>query len=90
MNTMASSTRLGAKVVFAISAIFLVAASTRFRYHQPEGRVRDIPSTETPAHPGHWSVHWMKPEPMHAIETVENYYMPGDPPSVRVEIKVRP
>jgi hypothetical protein len=32
----------------------------------------------------------MNPEPMHAIETVENYASPTDPPSVRVEIKVRP
>jgi hypothetical protein len=64
--------------------------SPHIRYHQPGDVVRDIPSTDTPAHPGHWSVHWMKPEPMHAIETVENYYSPNDPPSVRVEIKVQP
>jgi hypothetical protein len=31
-----------------------------------------------------------KTEPMHAIETVEYYYPPNDPPSVRVEIKVQP
>jgi hypothetical protein len=41
-------------------------------------------------HPGHWSVHWMKPEPMHAIETVENLYSAIGPPSVRVEMKVNP
>jgi hypothetical protein len=63
--------------------------SPHIRYHQPGNIVRDIPSTETPVQPGHWSVHWMKPEPMHAIETVENYYSPNDPPSVRVEIKDR-
>jgi hypothetical protein len=28
------------------------------RYHQPGDIVRDIQSTDTPAHPGHWSVHW--------------------------------
>jgi hypothetical protein len=60
------------------------------RYHQPGDKVRDVQSSDTPVHLGHWSVHWMKPEPMHAIETVENYYSPNDPPSVRVEIKVRP
>ena len=60
------------------------------RYHQPGDKVRDVQSSDTPAHPGRWSVHWMKPEPMHAIETVENYYSPNDPPSVRCEIKVQP
>jgi hypothetical protein len=62
--------------------------SPHIRYHQPGNIVRDVPSQDSPVHPGHWSVHWMKPEPMHAIETVENYYSPSDPPSVRVEIKV--
>jgi hypothetical protein len=32
----------------------------------------------------------MKPESMHAIETVESYYSPNNPPAVRVEIKVQP
>jgi hypothetical protein len=64
--------------------------SPHIRYHQPGDKVRDVQSSDTPVHPGHWSVHWMKPEPMHAIETVENYYSPNDPPPVRVEIKVRP
>jgi hypothetical protein len=32
----------------------------------------------------------MKPEPMHAIETVEDYSSSNDPPAVRVEIKVQP
>jgi hypothetical protein len=63
--------------------------SPHIRYHQPGDRVKDVPSTETPTHPGHWSVHWMKPEPMHSIETVEDFYSPNDPPSVRVEIKVQ-
>jgi hypothetical protein len=64
--------------------------SPHIRYHQPGDKVREVQSSDTPAHPGHWSVHWMKPEPMHAIETIENHYSPSDPPSVRVEIKVRP
>jgi hypothetical protein len=64
--------------------------SPHIRYHQPGNVVRDIPSTEHPATMGYWSVHWMKPEPMHAIETVENYASPNDPTSVRVEIKVHP
>jgi hypothetical protein len=64
--------------------------SPHIRYHQPGDIDRDVPSQDSAVHPGHWSVHWMKPEPMHAIETVENYYSPNDPPSVRVEIKVRP
>lgn len=62
--------------------------SPHIRYHQPGNVVRDIPSTDSPIRAGHWSVHWMKPESMHAIETVENYYSPNAPPSVRVEIKV--
>jgi hypothetical protein len=64
--------------------------SPHIRYHRPGNIVRDVPSTDDPVQPGHWSVHWMKPEPMHAIETVEYYYSPNDPPSVRVEIKVQP
>jgi hypothetical protein len=64
--------------------------SPHIRYHQPGNVVRDVPSTDSPPRPGHWVVHWMKPEPMHAIETVEDYASPNDPPSVRVEIKVQP
>ncbi len=32
----------------------------------------------------------MKPEPMHAIEAVDNTTLPGAPPLLRVEIKVSP
>jgi len=64
--------------------------SPHIRYHQPGGIVRDSPSKDSTAHPGHWSVQWMPPEPMHAIETVENYDSADDPPLLRVEIKVRP
>jgi hypothetical protein len=64
--------------------------SPHIRYHQPGGVARDVPSVDSPPHPGHWSVHWMKPEPMHAIETVEDYSSSDDPPPVRVEIKIRP
>lgn len=64
--------------------------SPHIRYHQPGNIVREVPSVDSPLQPGHWSVHWMKPESMHAIETVEDYSSPNDPPSVRVEIKVSP
>ena len=64
--------------------------SPHIRYHQPGDLVRDVPSVEAPVHPGRWSVHWMKPESMHAIETVETFYSATDPPSVRVEIKINP
>lgn len=64
------------------------------RYHRPDGTVRDTPSKESPVHSGAWSVKWMNPEPMHAIEVVE---MPGSaaslpdgPPLLRVEIKCHP
>jgi hypothetical protein len=64
--------------------------SPHIRYHRPDGSVRDIPSADSPAHPGHWSVQWMKPEPMHSIEVVENYDTGNDPPLLRVEIKLAP
>jgi hypothetical protein len=64
--------------------------SPHIRYHQPGDKVREIQGADTPVHPGRWVVHWMNPEPMHAIETVEDHSSPNDPPSVRVEIKVRP
>jgi hypothetical protein len=64
------------------------------RYHRPDGSVRDSPSTEAPTHPGTWSVHWMKPEPMHAIEVVGKpkiaALLPEVPPSLRIEIKCHP
>lgn len=64
------------------------------RYHRGDGTVQDQPSHCQPAHPGVWRVQWMKPEPMHAIEVVENpgaaAYRAGKPPLLRVEIKVHP
>jgi hypothetical protein len=64
--------------------------SPHVRYHRPDGSVRDIASVDSPAHPGHWSVQWMNPEPMHSIEVVENYASGNDPPLLRVEIKLPP
>jgi|SRR5579863_177473 len=61
--------------------------SPHIRYHTPGG-VRDVPSEDAAATAGHWRVQWMKPEPMHAIETVEKFGQPGDIPLLRVEIKV--
>jgi hypothetical protein len=64
------------------------------RYHRPDGSVRDNPSTEQPSHPGTWSVHWMNPEPMHAIEVIAlpkiAATLPPGPPSLRIEIKCHP
>lgn len=65
------------------------------RYHRPDGSVRDSPSTEERTHPGTWSVHWMKPEPMHAIEVVGSpkaaATLPdGRPGLLRIEIKCHP
>ncbi len=64
------------------------------RYHRPDGSVRDSPSTEQPVHPGAWSVQWMNPEPMHAIEVValpkRAATLPPGPPSLRIEIKCHP
>jgi hypothetical protein len=61
--------------------------SPHILYHQPGGKVHEVPSVDTPPHPGHWQIHWMQPEPLHAIETVEYRPEPGDLPSLRVEIK---
>jgi hypothetical protein len=53
--------------------------------------VVDQPSHCEPVRPGLWRVQWMKPEPMHAIEVVENpgssAYGAGKPPLLRVELK---
>jgi hypothetical protein len=62
--------------------------SPHIRYHQPGGVVHEQPAVDTPRHPGHWVIHWMQPEPLHAIETVDYQPGPGDLPSLRVEIKV--
>jgi hypothetical protein len=64
--------------------------SPHVRYHRPDGSVRDEPSVDEPVHPGRWRVKWMKPEPMHAIETVSASRSTGGPPLLRVEIKVHP
>jgi hypothetical protein len=58
------------------------------RYHRPDGSVRDEPSVHRPAHPGKWSIKWMNPESMHAIEAVHRpERVLGEPPLLRVEIK---
>ncbi len=69
-------------------------ATAHIRYHRGDGSVADRPSQEEPVHAGRWSVHWMKPEPMHAIEVVEKPKsagaLPDAPPSLRIEIKCHP
>ncbi len=64
------------------------------RYHRPDGSVRDTPGREEPVHPGAWSVRWMKPEPMHAIEVVGKpknaATLPNGPTDLRIEIKCHP
>jgi hypothetical protein len=68
--------------------------SPHIRYHRADGSVTDQPSREEPIHPGAWSVGWMKPEPMHAIEVVENpenaSNSPQGPSDLRIEIKCHP
>ena len=57
-------------------------------YHRPNGSAREEPGVNRPIHPGKWSVRWMKPEPMHAIEVVDApERMTNEPPLIRVEIK---
>ena len=62
--------------------------SPHIRY-RPDGTVRDIPSKDVPVHPGRWVVSWMKPEPMHSVETVD-FGSAQEPPYIRVEIKIAP
>jgi len=64
--------------------------SPHVRYHRGDGTVVDQPSEPSPKHPGHWSVQWMKPEPLHAIETVEFPPSPDEPGLIRVELKFNP
>jgi len=45
--------------------------SPHVHYRRPYGSVRDIPSTTEAIHPDVWTVEWMKPEPMHAVEILE-------------------
>lgn len=63
--------------------------TAHIRYHTADGKVRDQPSEREPVHPGEWGAAWMKPEPMHSIEVVENAKPgPGGFPGwLRVEIK---
>jgi hypothetical protein len=51
-----------------------------------------VQSLETPLKPGSGRVTWLKPEPMHSIENVEETpesaaTLPNKPPTVRVELK---
>lgn len=68
--------------------------SPHIRYHRPDGTVRDVPSKDMPKHSGEWSIHWMKPEPMHSIEVVENSEsaseLAREPSELRIEIKCHP
>lgn len=65
--------------------------TSHVRYHRPDGSVRDEPSVNRPVHPGKWSVQWMEPEPMHAIEVIDRPEgMASDPPLLRIEIKCGP
>ena len=58
------------------------------RYLRPDGSVREQTSANQPVHPGKWTINWMKPEPMHAIQTVEHPETASTEPSLlRIEIK---
>jgi hypothetical protein len=59
--------------------------TNHLRYHRYNGSTRDIPSIDAPAQPGHWTVNWIEPEPMHAIETIDKV---NDGKDLRVEIKI--
>jgi hypothetical protein len=63
--------------------------SPHIHYHHADGSVTDQPSVNEPVHPGRWSVEWMKPEPMHAIEVMKDSPpRPSDPPLLRIELKI--
>lgn len=57
-------------------------------YLRPDDSVRDEPSVDRPPHPGKWSIQWMKPEPMHAIQVIDRpERVPTEPSLLRIEIK---
>jgi hypothetical protein len=64
------------------------------RYYNKDGKVvHDMPRTDRPVkNPPEWHFHWMKPEPLHAIENTEtaesSRTLPHHPPTIRVEFKV--
>ncbi|MGB9067814.1 MAG: hypothetical protein WCC21_04535 [Candidatus Acidiferrales bacterium] len=67
--------------------------SPHIHYRRPDGSVRDIPSQQAPVHRGVWTLHWAAPEPMHAIEVIDNPRPSGNadpPPELRIEIKTHP
>jgi len=60
------------------------------RYLRPDGSVRDEPGADQPVHSGKWSIGWMEPEPMHAIQVVARPARAStEPPLLRIEIKCR-
>lgn len=68
--------------------------SPHIRYHRADGSVRNQASIDSALHPGNWKVGWMKPEPMHAIEVMENPESANagaaGPTDLRIEIKCYP
>ncbi len=69
--------------------------SPHIRYHRSDGTVRDSPATVTPTvNPGHWTVNWLEPEPMHAVENADPPASDPEfakrPPWIRIEIKCHP
>ena len=61
------------------------------RYHHGDGTITDQPSINNVVHPGSWRIHWMKPEPLHAIEVISRPQAnPSEPPLLRVELKFLP
>src|SRR5262249_48789170 len=63
--------------------------SADIRYHGGDGTVMEQASKIEPEHSGRWTVRWMKPEPMHAIEVIESgsEAKPNEPTELRIEIK---
>jgi hypothetical protein len=62
--------------------------TNHIRYLRPDGSAREQTSVNEPIHPGKWKISWMKPEPMHAIQTVEKPEKAStEPPLLRIEIK---
>jgi hypothetical protein len=90
MRTKSRSAGVIMAIVIGAAAMFVIGLCARPVLGSPQDASGFPEGYDGAVHPGRWSVHWMKPEPMHAIETVENYYSPSDPPSIRVEIKVPP
>ena len=76
-KTSKRAAKLAATGFTLLAALYLLAAATTDQAQFPDGY--------DAVQAGHWRVSWKDPEPMHSIETVEQF---NSGKNLRVEIKV--